>query len=60
MPTIRRGAVLTSMNFITGSVHISAVERVLVREHPLRQALADDHDLLGVVAVARPRNRVRR
>ena len=51
-PTMRRGSALTSMNFITGSVHINRrLTRVLVREHPLRQALADDHDLLGVAAI---------
>ena len=32
--------------------HQPAVQRVLVREHPLRQALADDDDRVGVVAIA--------
>ena len=32
--------------------HQLAVDRVLIREHPLRQALADDDDRLGVAAVA--------
>ena len=31
--------------------HQAAVERVLVGEHPLREALADDDDLLGVAAI---------
>src|SRR6185295_19648292 len=31
--------------------HQRAVDRVLRREHPLRQALADDHDLLAVMRV---------
>ena len=45
-------SVLTPMNFITGSVHIRwRLTRVLVREHPLRQALADDHDRLGVAPI---------
>ena len=37
---------------MTGSVHIRRrFTRVLVREHPLRQALADDDDFFGVAAV---------
>ena len=44
-PTMRRGSGLTPMNFITGSVHIRwRLTRVLVREHALREALADDDD----------------
>ena len=43
---------LTPMNFITGSVHIEMpVERILRREHPLGDALADDHDRFGASPV---------
>ena len=46
MPTIRRGPVLTPMNFVTGSVHINwRLTASMIREHPLRDALADDDDL---------------
>ena len=54
-PTIRRAPVLTSMNFMTGSVHISRrLSDVAGSEHPLRDALAHDHDLLAL-----PRDRHR-
>ena len=51
-PTMRRGSVLTSMNFMTGSVHDDmAVDSVLAGEHALRHALADDDDRLAALAV---------
>ena len=31
--------------------HHMVVDRILIREHPLRQALADDDDLLTAAAV---------
>ena len=51
-PTMRRGAGadVDELHHRIGP-HQVAVHRVLAREHPLRQALADDHDLLGVAAV---------
>ena len=51
-PTMRRGAGLTPMNLmIAVGPHQVAVDRILAGEQLPRDALADDHDLLGVQAI---------
>ncbi len=53
MPTMRRGPVLTPMNFVTGSVHMNVpVHGVHAREHAPGDALADDDDLVAVGPIA--------
>ena len=47
----RSGADVDELHHRIGP-HEVAVHRVLIGEHPLREALADDDDLLGVAAVA--------